>query len=98
MKDTEFKLITRFLYARVLALVAVTATLGLLVMLFVRELPTNASDSLYTVVGGAFVALSGLMALLGQAVSRDITEYLERSRQDKQNGGDYIEHLIDSLA
>ena len=80
MTDLEYKLIVRFLVARLMGM-AISGTLiaGILVFL-VRELGEFTNDSLTTLRGTTMAFLGAGFVVLANALSRDILEHIERMR------------------
>ncbi len=80
MTDLEYKLIVRFLVARVIGMtVSGMLITGILVFL-VRELGDITNDSLTTLMGTTMAFIGGGFIVLANALSRDILEHIERMR------------------
>ncbi len=78
MTDLEYKLIVRFLGARLAGTILLAALLTGVVYFLVTNLGDDTNDSLTTLLGVITGFLGTSLAIVAAALSRDILEHLER--------------------
>ncbi len=80
MSKQEFWLIVAFLIARLVGMTVMAGLTVVMIFKFIDSLGPETNDALTVLLGGAILAVVGSASLLAAALSRDITEYLERMR------------------
>ena len=86
MTDREYKLILRFLYARLAGTLVLSSLIAGILYFLVENLGDVTNDSLTTLLGITMGFLGTALAIVAAALSRDILEHLERMRRREEDG------------
>ena len=81
MSKMEFYLIVAFLVARLVGMIIMAGLTTLLIFDLVENLGRDTNDALTALLGGAMLVIGGGATILANALSRDITEHIERMRR-----------------
>ena len=87
MTELEYKLILRFLYARLIGTVTLSSLIAGILYFLVENLGDVTNDSLTTLLGITMGFLGTALAIIAAALSRDILEHIERMRR-RENADD----------
>ena len=80
MTDLEYKLILRFLFARLIGTIVLAGLISGILYFLVTNLGEVTNDSLTTLLGITMGFLGTSLAIISAALSRDILEHIERMK------------------
>ncbi len=81
MTSREFWLIIAFLIARTIGMITMSGLTIMLLFKLIDNLTGDTNDALTALLGASLFAVAGGASALAYALSRDITEHIERTHR-----------------
>ncbi len=81
MTTREFWLIVAFLIARLIGMITMSVLTIMLLFKLIDNLTGDTNDALTALLGASLFAVAGGASILAAALSRDITEHIERTHR-----------------